>query len=142
MGRAKHRDKGETGSSARRAWLSGLLVWALLLQLLVPALGPLRLGDGTATAALGRIVPICTIDGLRIAEPATGETAPAGDVLPPDGGWHCQLCITPAVPPPAAPAVALPALQPATDWPPPFAAAAPGGRAHRPQTARGPPDIS
>jgi len=142
MGRAKDGDKGETGGSARRAWLSGLLVWALLLQLLVPALGPLRLGDGTATAALGRIVPICTIDGLRLAEPATGETAPAGDLLPPDGGWHCQLCITPAVPPPATPAAALPAFEPVSDWPSPFAAALPGGRTHRPQTARGPPAIS
>ena len=139
MGRVRNRDKSETGGSARRAWLAGLVVWTLVLQLLVPALGPIRLGDGTAIAALGRIVPICTIDGLRLAEPATGETVPAGDLLPPDSGWHCQLCITPAVPPPGAPALVLPAAGARAGWPPPFAAAAPDARQHRPQTARGPP---
>ncbi|MGE0719442.1 MAG: hypothetical protein AB7P02_28630 [Alphaproteobacteria bacterium] len=130
----------EAGAVARRAWLSGLLVWTLLVQMLVPMLGPLRLGDSAAMAGLGRLVPICTIEGLRLAEPATAEDQlPAPAVA--DAGWHCALCITPAVPAAHLELVATPA-----DWvfawaqAPPDAA--PRSRPHSPHSARGPPAFS
>jgi hypothetical protein len=79
MVRGRAGDKSETSGAARRAWLAGLLVWTLVVQLLVPALGPLRLGDGTATAALGRMVPICTIEGLRLPNPRPATPARAAN---------------------------------------------------------------
>ncbi|WP_374448356.1 DUF2946 family protein [Stella sp.] len=130
---------GETRGAARRAWLSGLLVWTLVVQLLLPVLGPLRAGDGAAMAALGRIVPICTIDGLRLAEPATSDTDPQGDFGRIDGGWHCQLCLTPAVAPPdSAVALSVPVAWHEA-WAAPETAAPVAQPGHRPQSARGPP---
>ena len=139
MVRGRDRDKGETRGSARRAWLAGLLVWTFLFQSLLPVLGPVRLGDGTATAALGRLLPICTAQGLRLAEPATSDSQDGGTTIAIDGGWHCLLCVTPQVAPmetavlPTAPAAAR------FSWttPPPDAPAQ--GRERTPQSARGPP---
>ncbi|BBK31782.1 hypothetical protein EDC65_0585 [Stella humosa] len=139
MVREPARDKSETQGAAKRAWLAGLLVWAVVLQMLVPMLGPVRLGDGTATAALGRLLPICTIDGLRLAEPGTSENdgAPAGQAM--DGGWHCVIAFTPAVAPPAEIAVPAAPAGRMFAWavPPPDVLAI--SRPRQPQSARGPP---
>ena len=139
MVRGRAGDKSETSGAARRAWLAGLLVWTLVVQLLVPALGPLRLGDGTATAALGRMVPICTIEGLRLPEPATSDTRQGGEPARIDAGWHCQLCLTPAAEPPAAAAAAPVLLEWRQHWLPPAHAGPAEAESHRPQSARGPP---
>ncbi len=129
----------ETTGTARRAWLSGLLVWTLVVQLLLPVLGPLRAGDGAAMAALGRIVPICTIDGLRLAEPSTSDTVPQDDFGRVDGGWHCQLCLTPAIAPPDSAASLSAPVAWHEAWQAPAASAPAAQPGHRPQSARGPP---
>ncbi len=131
--------RGAERGAARRAWLSALLVWSFAFQLLAPVLGPMRLGDGTAMAALGRIMPICTIEGLRLAEPAGGNGEADGDAALVDAGWHCILCVTPATEPtetagvPEAPAAWRFA------WTIPAPDSAPTARLRSPQSARGPP---
>lgn len=142
MGRPDDRHKHETRGAARRAWLAGLLVWTFVLQLLIPVLGPVRAGDGTATAALGRVLPICTLAGLRLAEPITSETGQGSDLAVVDGGWQCLLCAIPALPTPTGVATAPAVAWTWVDWPAPTRPAPPGERLHRPQTARGPPAIA
>jgi hypothetical protein len=135
-------DKGEAKGAARRAWLSGLLVWSFVLQLLVPVMGPMRFGDSAAMAALGRIMPICTLEGLRLAEPNTGNGVDRNDVVPVDPGWHCVLCITPAGDPPRFASLPAPAAEWHLAWTTELADRLPADRPRRPQSARGPPTLS
>lgn len=132
-------DRVGSSGAARRAWLSALLVWSFAFQLLVPAIGPMRLGDGTAMAALGRIMPICTIEGLRLAEPAAADRDGGSDAAPVDAGWHCVLCITPATGPMEADGGPGAPIGWRFSWTAPSPGQAPAGRPHSPQSARGPP---
>ena len=127
--------------AGRRAWISAAVVWSLVFQLLLPFTGPIRHAEGAGMALHGRIVPICTLAGVRLLDLDRSDSESGNQSAMPDGGWHCALCALPGLPPAVQPAAFVPAEWRFAHAVPP-ATAPPGERPRSPLSARGPPTHS